>query len=46
MVGGGIRSAETAGTLAQAGADALVVGTLTESIDGAEQLAEIARAIT
>lgn len=36
IVGGGIRSADTAALLAKAGADALVVGTLFEGIDMAE----------
>ncbi len=45
IVGGGIRSAEAAASLAAAGADALVVGTLTEGKGGIKDLAKIARAI-
>ena len=46
IVGGGIRDAEVAASLASAGADALVVGTLTEGKGGMEALGEIARAIS
>lgn len=45
IVGGGIRSAQAAESLASAGADALVVGTLTENGGGMEKLAEIAKVI-
>lgn len=44
IVGGGIRDAQTAGSLSAAGADALVVGTLVEE-RGAGGLQEIARAL-
>ena len=43
IVGGGIRDAKAARILAAAGADALVVGTLTESADGMDKLAEMVR---
>ena len=46
IVGGGIRDAESAGALAAAGADALVVGTLTESRGGVDELAEMVRVIS
>lgn len=45
IVGGGIRDTKVAGALAAAGADALVVGTLTESSSGVDKLAEIVRVI-
>lgn len=45
MVGGGIRDAETAKSLALAGADALVIGTLLERSGGTERLAEIAKTV-
>ena len=45
IVGGGIRDAATAKSLATAGADALVVGTVTEGKDGMARLAEIAKAV-
>lgn len=45
IVGGGIRDAKTAKTLAQAGADALVIGTLLEKGKSLKKLAEIAKAI-
>ena len=45
MVGGGIRDAKTAGALARAGADALVVGTLLEKPGNIKRLAEIAKTI-
>ena len=44
-MGGGIRDAAAAGALAAAGADALVVGTVTEGKDGMARLAEIAKAV-
>lgn len=44
IVGGGIRSAETARGLAAAGADALVIGTLLEE-GGMEKLSEMAGAV-
>lgn len=46
IVGGGIRDAKAAKALAAAGADALVVGTITESSDGADKLAEMVRVMT
>lgn len=45
VVGGGIQDAAAATSLAAAGADALVVGTITEGSDGLRRIAEIAGAI-
>ena len=45
LVGGGIRDADTAKELADAGADALVIGTLLEKGGSIEKLAEIAEAV-
>ena len=45
IVGGGIRDAKTAKTLAKAGADALVIGTLLEKNTSIKKLTEIAQAI-
>ena len=45
IVGGGIRDTATAKSLAAAGADALVVGTVTEGKDGMARLAKIAKAV-
>lgn len=45
IVGGGIRDAKTAKSLARAGADALVIGTLLEKPGGAKRLTEIAKSI-
>ena len=45
LVGGGIRDADTAKELADAGADALVIGTLLEKGGSIEKLAEIAGAV-
>lgn len=45
MVGGGIRSAESARALANAGADILIVGTLLERDGDLDKLGEIARAL-
>ncbi len=46
MVGGGIRDARTAASLAQSGADALVIGTLLEKPGGIKKLTEIAKTLT
>ena len=43
IVGGGIRDAKAAKALAAAGADALVVGTITESGGGVDKLTEMVR---
>ncbi len=45
IVGGGIRDAETARQVSEAGADAIVIGTLLEEGDRLERLADIAQAI-
>ncbi len=45
IVGGGIRDSQTARALVDAGANALVVGTLLEQEGGAGKLSEIAKAI-
>ena len=45
IVGGGIRAAETAKSLTDAGADALVIGTLLEDSNNLQKLTEIAKAI-
>ncbi len=45
IVGGGIRDAKTAKSLARSGADALVIGTLLEKSGGARRLTEIAKTI-
>ena len=45
IVGGGIRDAQTAKSLTDAGADALVIGTLLEDSKNLEKLTEIAKAI-
>ena len=46
IVGGGIRDGRTAKSLAQAGADALVIGTLLEKSGGLKKLAEINKTLT
>ena len=45
IVGGGIRDVETAKSLTDAGADALVIGTLLEDSNNLQKLTEIAKAI-
>lgn len=45
IVGGGIRDAETARALAEAGADALVIGTFLERGGGLDKLQEMAEAV-
>jgi len=45
IVGGGIRDAKTAKTIANAGADAIVIGTLVEDVKSLKKLTEIAKAI-
>ena len=45
IVGGGIRDAQTAKSLTDAGADALVIGTLLEDSKNLEKLTEIDKAI-
>jgi len=45
IVGGGIRDPKTAKALVNAGADALVIGTLLEKKDNIKKLSEIAKAI-
>jgi phosphoglycerol geranylgeranyltransferase len=45
IVGGGIRNKESAITAAQAGADVIVTGNLTETTEGAERVSQIIQAI-
>lgn len=45
IVGGGIKDTETAKSIAKAGADAIVIGTLLEKSGKTEKLAEISKAI-
>lgn len=46
IVGGGIRDAETASQISQAGADALVIGTMLERRGGIQKLAYIAKSVS
>jgi heptaprenylglyceryl phosphate synthase len=45
IVGGGIRTKEAATAAAQAGADVIVTGNLTETTEGAERVSQIIQAI-
>lgn len=46
IVGGGIRDAHTAAQISQAGADALVVGTMLENVGGIQKLADVVKNIS
>lgn len=46
IVGGGIRDAHTAAQISQAGADALVIGTMLENVGGIQKLADVVKNIS
>ena len=46
IVGGGIRDADTAAQISQAGADALVIGTMLENVGGIQKLVDVVKNIS
>lgn len=46
IVGGGIRDAHTAAQISQAGADALVIGTMLENVEDIQKLADVVKSIS
>lgn len=46
IVGGGIRDAHTAAQISQAGADALVIGTMLENVKDIQKLADVVKSIS